>query len=163
LRTRAALKLIVLSLLGTGGAGGSDAGGGNAKAEGAISCRHASECGALADTCNIGVCLNNLCVKYPSNETGSCDDGLFCTYNDVCAMGVCQGTPKMCFSALGGGTDPCHTATCDEEMKACIATPANDGAQCTPSDLRFVGGKCSGGACVPTQAMDFSPLDDAYP
>jgi hypothetical protein len=175
LRTRAALKLIVLSLLGVGcanglqtltGAGGSaasgsDAGSGDAIADGPIACRHASECTSLADACNVGACLDNLCVKYPSNETGSCDDGLFCTYNDVCTMGVCKGTPKMCFAALDGGTDPCHTPTCDEAMKGCIATPANDGALCTPSDLCFVGGTCSGGTCLPTQAVDCSSLDDA--
>jgi hypothetical protein len=153
---RAALKLIVVSLLGVGtsGAGSSDRGGVDAMPEAPIACLRASECAALADRCNVGACLNNLCVKHPSNETGSCDDGLFCTYNDVCTMGVCRGTPKMCFSARGGGADPCHMARCDEATKACIATPANDGAPCVPSGSCFVGGKCSGGACLPTQAMD---------
>jgi hypothetical protein len=135
---------------GIGGSGGADAG--------PIPCVRGSDCTVLADTCNTGACLNNVCVRSPTSEGIACDDGLYCTVNDVCTMGVCTGVPRVCAVTADGGADPCHTGTCNEAAKTCVPMPANNGAMCTPTDPCFKAGECAGGACVGTTAVDCSFL-----
>jgi hypothetical protein len=43
-----------------------------------------------------------------------CDDGLFCTSEDVCAAGFCSGVDTTC----NDGID-CTIEVCDEEFRAC--------------------------------------------
>jgi hypothetical protein len=142
---------------GSGGAGAVNAGTGGT-GTGPIACNHGTDCKGLDDACNIGACLNNICVKSPSNEGGNCDDGLYCTVNDACMMGTCTGTPRLCSAAPDGGADPCQAGMCNEAMKSCIPMPGNDGAPCTPTDACFTAGECAGGACLGTTPKDCSFL-----
>jgi hypothetical protein len=87
-----------------------------------------------------------------------CDDGLFCTINDMCKGGTCIGTPNPCPSAGG-----CYTGTCDMTLQMCTmpmkvadGTPCNDGDVCN-TDKQCTSGVCSGGTpanngmmCTPT-------------
>src|SRR6185369_10698742 len=61
-----------------------------------IACTSAAQCGALADSCNVGVCSSNRCVRQPANEGASCDDGIACRAPDTCSNGVCDGGPSLC-------------------------------------------------------------------
>ncbi len=77
-----------------------------------ISCSSGSECAALTDACNVGVCTGNRCVGQPANEGGTCDDGVACTAPDTCAAGVCN-----------GGVDTCPSGqTCNRGTGICEAT-----------------------------------------
>jgi len=51
-------------------------------------------CSSLNNTCNVGSCnaTSGACEALPTNEGGSCNDGLSCTINDACVSGQCKGT-----------------------------------------------------------------------
>ncbi|MFQ5493743.1 MAG: hypothetical protein ACE5EX_00015, partial [Phycisphaerae bacterium] len=81
----------------------------------------AVDCTPLNDFCNIGVCnaLTGVCEAQPTNEGGSCEDGLFCNGAETCTAGVC--TP---------GTDPCAgpnpNLVCDDILDTCVNTCIHD-------------------------------------
>ena len=110
--------------------------------------------------CNTGQEIGplNTCVVVPLPKGTSCDDGLFCTVNDVCDGAACVGgDPSTC----GLKTSPCVAVVCYEDSKTCDSTPVNDGAECTPDDLCKVDGVCQLGVCngVPKDCS-FSPLSE---
>jgi len=131
------------------------------KARNGSSCEDGSAC-TSDDTCGNGVCLggtptvcedDNSCTDDScdadtggcvfTNNTAPCDDGQFCTVDDVCAGGTCGGAPNAC-----GDDDACTTDSCDEETDSCghgsvaDGTPCDDGQFCTVDDV------CTGGVCV---------------
>jgi hypothetical protein len=141
---------------GIGGAGGGTDGGSDAESDAPIPCLHQSDCTAVVDACNIGSCVNNLCVKKPANEGATCDDGLYCTEMDVCVKGTCKGMPKMC-----PGVDACNVGMCDEPTQTCKSMPGNDGAICTPTnDMCFSSGFCSAGVCLGSTPVDCTWQND---
>lgn len=91
------------------------------------------------DVCSGGVCTTtprncgdgNVCTDDSCNETtdacvnapntSPCDDGLFCTVDDTCGNGECNGTPRVC-------SDPhqCTVNSCNEATDSCQFTPDND-------------------------------------
>ncbi len=119
-------------------------------------CVKKEDCGALNDACNTGNCVNGMCQKLQANEGATCDDGLYCTDNDVCKAGACEGgTPKFCPSP-----DSCHLGQCDEAIKGCGAgVPGNDGAPCNDNDACTNTGTCSNGTCQKGPPIDCSFLD----
>lgn len=75
--------------------------------------------GCTADVeCDDGnVCTDDVCTEGAcghTNNTASCDDGLFCTETDVCSDGDCTGSG-----------DPCPGEFCDETNDNCIPEPAS--------------------------------------
>src|SRR5205085_466816 len=79
-----------------------------------------------------------------TNNTASCDDGNFCTSDDVCADGACTG---------GGATacdddDVCTTDSCDEAADTCTHGAAADGISCDDDQFCTVGDTCGAGACI---------------
>jgi len=148
---------------GSGGSGGSGGGAGGAVAASSSStgmpgaCSTKADCAALDGTCAAGNCVNGKCELAPANEGAACDDGLFCTDNDVCQMGQCvAGTPKFCPSP-----DACHVGSCDEQGKACVGSPGNDGAPCDDGDPCTSSGTCSSGVCMKGQLVDCSAFSTA--
>jgi hypothetical protein len=110
--------------------------------------------------CNTGQVIGqiNTCVVVPSPKGTACDDGKFCTKNDVCDDGACAGTvPNDCDMK----PDPCSAVICYEDSKTCDVAPVNDGTSCTPKDLCQVNGICHTGDCL-GEAKDctFSPLNE---
>lgn len=115
--------------------------------------------------CRVAVCNTgkefgplNTCVVVPSQKGTKCDDGKFCTSDDICDNGACVGgTPNHCGLKL----DPCSSVICYEELKSCDTAPVNDGVACTPTDLCQLDGVCKVGKCV-GQPKDctFSPLNE---
>jgi hypothetical protein len=137
---------------GTGGAGttSTTVGAGGDMPPG--SCTLAADCVALNDACNVGTCINGTCAKTGANEFSACDDGLFCTENDICQAGKCVGgNAKFCSSP-----DSCHIGLCDEASKQCSSAPGNDGAQCDDLDACTNSGVCKSGACAKGPQVDCS-------
>ncbi|MFU8803723.1 MAG: hypothetical protein ACNA8W_07945 [Bradymonadaceae bacterium] len=103
------------------------------------------DCSGMADQCNDGVCspMAGGCVKAPRTGT-SCNDELFCTVNDTCQAGVCQGSPRDC-SAEGGS---CLSGTCDESSQSCTGEHLPDGTNCDDGLFCTVQTTCTAGACT---------------
>jgi MYXO-CTERM domain-containing protein len=86
------------------------------------------DCTSPADCDDANPCTDDLCsggeCSYATN-TAACDDGLFCTMNDQCDMGVCGGSGDACASGQ----------ICDEVGNACLDcdedSDCDDGAECT--------------------------------
>lgn len=104
-------------------------------------CQAASQidCTELDDDCGVGVCDSEAgCVRQPANEGASCDDGLFCTDNDVCdAAGACVGPDAH---DCGAPTSACAEKSCDEGLETCTETPIT---ACVSGD-----GCCPGGCSL---------------
>jgi hypothetical protein len=102
------------------------------------------DCSFLDQTCATGTCdPQKGCVAVPNKDGTKCDDGLYCTVNDVCKGGVCGGQPNTC-AAPG---DVCMIGTCDEGKKECVAVPGNDGAKCQSGNTCLASETCSAGKC----------------
>ncbi|MCO6437881.1 MAG: DUF1566 domain-containing protein [Phycisphaerae bacterium] len=81
-----------------------------------------SECFGDGDCDDENVCTDDTCLDgtcQHADNTGPCDDGLFCTLTDVCLSGSCTGSG-----------DPCPGQTCDEDSDTCIAPSVPAASQC---------------------------------
>jgi hypothetical protein len=115
------------------------------------------DCSGVADQCNTGSCdeAGDACVKSPKASGTVCSDGAFCTVNDSCQAGACQGSARDC----SGAADQCNSGACNEAQDACVKVPlagspaCNDGAFCTVNDT-CQGGTCQGAARDCTAAAD---------
>lgn len=104
------------------------------------------DCSFLNGTCATGTCDSKLgCVSKPNADGTACNDGLYCTINDVCKAGVCGGKPNTCAPP---GADICMIGQCDEGSKSCIAVPGNDGKACNDGNVCTAGETCSAGKCL---------------
>jgi hypothetical protein len=100
----------------------------------------------------------NTCVVVPEADGTACDDGQFCTTNDVCSKGACVGGPQ---NECGIAHDPCVSVICYESSKSCSTTPVGEGTTCTPTDLCKINGACHLGDCVGVpKDCTFSPLSE---
>lgn len=110
------------------------------------------DCSFLNTECGTGYCDPQLgCKAMPKNDGAACNDFQFCTVNDQCMNGTCQGSPNPCGVQVN---DPCKTATCNEGQQACIVVAGNDGASCEDGNLCTAGEKCQSGTCVGGQAAN---------
>jgi len=91
-------------------------------------------------SCNDGVgCTEDLCIAgFGCNNIATdelCGDGVFCNGVETCDLQQdCQpGTPVVC----GDDGIACTTASCDEDVNACVQTPNDDvcpcGQECDPN------------------------------
>ncbi|MFH1108836.1 MAG: lamin tail domain-containing protein [Planctomycetota bacterium] len=68
------------------------------------------DCSFLNDDCNVGSCSAEwgVCIPVARNEGGACNDGLVCTVNDLCRLGLCLGTDNCAADrACDPATDQC--------------------------------------------------------
>lgn len=91
------------------------------------------------------------CSHIPAFEGHPCDTGDLCTYDEICAGGVCgAGLPINC-----SDDNHCTDDSCSSEAGGCQhlanSAPCSDGDQCTAKDL------CQGGLCL---AGDVVACDD---
>lgn len=116
----------------------------------------AIDCSSITTApCLQATCVAGECVVGPKPHGTACDDGAFCTTNDVCLSGVCQGTPgNDC--GLSASTS-CEEVVCDEVADACAVVPLADGVSCTPDDLCLMQPVCSSGLCVGTPRICDQP------
>ena len=81
--------------------------------------------------CFVGVCNeeSGACEVQAAEDGTSCDDGNWCTINDVCAGGVCVGTTRDCLDE-----DGCTKDVCDENLGRCThVVQPKPGAEGPPS------------------------------
>jgi hypothetical protein len=114
------------------------------------------DCSSESDQCNLGICneATDACEPQPSNEGGGCNDGLFCTVNDLCTGGTCNGTARDC-SASGGA---CAVGQCDESSDTCESSPINEGGSCNDGQFCTVNETCTAGVCGGGTARDCSDV-----
>ena len=105
----------------------------------------ARDCSALSDQCNSGVCNENIdaCTAAPVADGAGCDDGFYCTINDVCVNGTCAGILRDCSQA----GDQCNDGFCSEDHDSCEPRPKSDGIACDDGFYCTVEDSCTGGAC----------------
>lgn len=134
------------------------------------------------------LCTDDLCIEdsgcvNPTN-TLQCEDGLFCTVDDRCDAGACQGQPNACDDGV-----TCTVDSCDEGNARCSNTPSQaacdnglfcDGVeQCraiqgcvtaTPVDCSAESNQCQAGfcdealdACSSSNTNEGQACDDADP
>ena len=101
------------------------------------------DCPSPSDQCHVAVCVDNACAEAAKPDGTACNDGLFCTVDDVCTGGVCGGTPRDC----SGESDQCNLGVCDEEAGECVAEPKQDDTECNDGLFCTIDDVCTGGIC----------------
>ena len=108
-------------------------------------CVSDADCVDDGNPCTDDRCIDNMC-DYAAN-TNDCDDGLYCTINDVCSDKVCSGVSRICEDDNLACTIPYCEETQDKclfdlEMCTCELDDEcpDDNNICT--DERCVGGLC---------------------
>jgi hypothetical protein len=113
----------------------------------------------MFNPCTQGKCTNGNCLSHGKPNGASCDDGHFCTLNDTCTAGFCTGTANPC----NGIADDCSTPVCNDNAKACVLVPGNDGGVCDDKNNCTINTTCSNGVCgggAPDPAQAGAPCDD---
>lgn len=87
-------------------------------------CNATAGCGHVDDGCPA--------TCGPGDDGLRCSDGTACTVGDVCASGVCVGTPLACDDA-----DPCTVDTCNATLGCTYAEQPNPPGCVTTSDCNF--------------------------
>jgi hypothetical protein len=97
-----------------------------------VECTDASQCADPAVDCRIAACTGNTCGSAPAPNTTPCNDGFFCTLNDACRNGFCNGDQRSC-----PNTEP----RCSETFQRCVECTSN--AHCeSPSSCDLQNGQC---------------------
>ncbi len=100
-----------------------------------------------APPCTQGVCnmMTGQCDFEPLEDGAACEDGLFCTDQDVCMDGECVGGP---LPDCGSSQDPCLETICDEEEDECSVAPLPNGSSCIAEDPCTSNAICQNGMCL---------------
>ena len=114
----------------------------------------------ISDNCSGGKCVgipmncndNNVCtddscspdtgICQNTPNTAACNDGNACTDKDICAAGVCAGTPIVC-----DDMNPCTKNQCDKQT-GCNYPNEPDGQACNDNDVCTNSDACATGQCV---------------
>lgn len=114
------------------------------------------DCTHLDDQCIIGECDESTleCETAPVGDDEPCDDGLFCTVDEVCMGGSCgDGVERDCDNGID-----CTIDSCDEDADTCVHVPDDsycqneffcDGAEVCDLSL----------GCQPGDPIDCTPMD----
>jgi hypothetical protein len=104
-----------------------------------------TDCSNLDQLCIRGTCLEDQggCQEVPLPDGSSCVDGLFCTGDDYCQAGACQGGSSPC-----DDSDPCTEDICDESLDRCdhqnVERPGAEGPRDDPTCENFADDDCDG-------------------
>ncbi|MBK8253504.1 MAG: hypothetical protein IPK82_12660 [Polyangiaceae bacterium] len=102
------------------------------------------DCSLFNTDCTKGVCEPGVgCKSTPAFDGFACDDGLFCTIQEVCQGGACGGGIPLPCNPPGG----CFVAVCDEFSNSCKPMPGNDGLACDDGNMCTSGTVCVAGVC----------------
>ena len=109
--------------------------------EGLCSATEGADCDD-GNRCTDDVCLPGVGCTHQANAD-PCNDGDFCTTDDHCKSGACQGgAPLDC-----DDTNPCTQDNCDS-VEACSHTLLPDGNPCSDGNVCLLGDACVSGLCV---------------
>jgi hypothetical protein len=131
---------------GDGGSQGGQGGLGGAGGEGGTSPCSIDCSTIVTDACHVAECdeSTGMCVVVNGEDGLECDDEKFCTIDDACVAGVCNGLPNDC----GIDVTSCYSVSCDEGSMTCTQVPIPNGMPCSGADLCTIGGTCNNGLCV---------------
>ena len=138
-----------------------------------------ASCTDDGNVCTDDVCDGGGSCSHPSN-TAPCDDGLFCTGEDVCSDGICasSGSPcgdLTCSPVCNEGTMGCDSSeglSCADDGKVCtedlcdafevcqhivLTGPCDDGSVCTTDDI-CVAEECIGSYGITGLACEWVAL-----
>jgi len=103
------------------------------------------ECGG--SVCSALSVDEHFCSSDPAPFGAPCDDGLYCTVDDVCdGNGLCvAGRPRDCAAGADVG---CVESRCDERSRSCEAFPRDDGALCDDAEACTSLDLCRNGRCL---------------
>ncbi|MBN2493668.1 MAG: hypothetical protein JXR96_03665 [Deltaproteobacteria bacterium] len=129
------------------------------------------DCSDYDTECLRGVCdpETGECSTEPRENGTGCDDGQFCTEDDACQAGVCQGTAMDC-----SDPDPCTQDSCSELEQDCVhvvvEVPGAEGPRGNGTCINGVDDDCDGktdsadpncGACtIDDDCEDDNPCTD---
>jgi hypothetical protein len=118
------------------------------------------DCQATSDPCQLALgCSESLdqCQYQTAPSGTACDDGNYCTINDICSSGgSCYGQQRDC-SAVA---DTCNNASCNESTDQCVKVPKSSSFSCTDNLACTVSEMCNGlGSCIGSQ-KNCSALND---
>jgi hypothetical protein len=117
----------------------------SSSSSGGPACSVDADCPPAPSTCLAYTCdTGGACALGALPDESPCDDGLFCTVDEVCASGVCSGSPRAC-----PAKDACNVGVCVEATQACGLAEANDGQSCDDGNPCDGPGTCASGACQP--------------
>ncbi len=150
---------------GTTSSGGGDGGqgAGTSSGTGGSSSPCAVDCTQIqTPQCQVAQCnaQTGQCEVVADSDGASCDDGVFCTIDDACLAGNCEGGPP---NDCGMTPPQCTEVICDEQAQTCTTSPAQNGDPCQdPNDLCLMGATCMNGLCTGGTPEDcfFSPVPD---
>ncbi len=94
-------------------------------------------------------------------KESACDDGLYCTVDDMCIQGACVGAERDC----SGLDNQCQAGVCDEELDSCVPDYTNYplSTPCEADEDLCTVDHCDGlGSCVKDYDVDCSYLDTSY-
>ncbi|HOX44887.1 MAG TPA: hypothetical protein PK668_14905 [Myxococcota bacterium] len=103
------------------------------------------DCSLLDGPCVDGLCqeTSQACRAVPRAQGVACDDGLYCTEQEVCdAAGQCRGQARICVPS-----GPCRAVACEEVTDRCLENPAPDATPCDDGQFCTVGDTCQAGQC----------------
>jgi len=113
-----------------------------------------ADCSWLSSPCIVGACKpagaddpeGYECESQFKPQNTECDDGLFCTIDDVCdGAGWCgSGGDNPCKEA----EDDCNDGHCDEAGDKCVPLPKEDGVSCNDGDACTIDDICKSGICT---------------
>jgi hypothetical protein len=112
----------------------------------------AGVCAGVARSCDdSNPCTQDSCDPKEGDDPcvyvvleGGCDDGDYCTVDDACVDGACEGAVTDC----SGLNRDCVEGVCDPSNGACISAVFEDGAACDDGEACTSGDQCVAGACV---------------
>src|SRR5262249_40422575 len=112
----------------------------------------------LANICATSAGMNGNCIGTPitANEGASCDDGKWCTVDEICTGGKCTPMPGHSRCPPDEG---CGTWSCDESKQMCAVTPKNEGMACSFGSC-MTNQTCSMGVCSGTNTAKVYFFDD---
>ncbi|MFH0901016.1 MAG: hypothetical protein V2A73_10340 [Pseudomonadota bacterium] len=120
-----------------------------------VNCDDGNPC--TTDTCS----PENGCDHKPVRDGVDCEDGAYCTENDICLGGRCTpGSPRDCDDNTDDANqvDDCHVLECDEEQNACVEHQRPAGTECHDGDACGEHSYCNeDGLCVGTCRESFWP------
>jgi len=95
-----------------------------------------------ADPCVACVPAESQTAWSATKEGLSCDDGLYCTVDETCNSGICNGTPRDC------GETECIYAWCIEAEDVCVTNPVDNGTACDDGNACTLEDQCTDTECI---------------
>jgi hypothetical protein len=118
-----------------------------------------TQCSA-SDQCHaVGTCdpSNGKCDNPQKSDGSACEDGQFCTVDDTCTAGICQGGPAWSCPAPLPGVQCWGAGVCDEAARACTNDVLPDGTACDDSQLCTFNDVCQAGTCAGSPVICADP------